>query len=171
MNAVAQSSLSRAVFQDEVAATPALASPSSTSFPQHRVNIGTETSSWMRDLESRFNEVVSLPIGWDGYGGVPVSFTTAQFAAQMIERLCVANVPAPSIVPGSDGSLQIEWHSGGFDIELDVQEPLKVEAYRLNQETNDAEELDIESDFRRIAIWISDVARVRAEAKKDQTVG
>ncbi|WP_157776571.1 hypothetical protein [Nitratireductor aquibiodomus] len=164
MNALAQRSLSSTAFGDEVAVVPTLDSLTSTTFPQHRVVVATHSSPWMRDLSSRFDEVVSLTKGWDGYSGVPVSFTTAQFAAQMIERLWVPGVPTPSIVPGTDGSVQVEWHAGGFDVELDVLEPLEVEAYRLNRKTGEVDELEIESDFSQIAQWISDIALARKEA-------
>jgi len=171
MNALARRSVSSTVFQDEIAAIPTLDSLTSTIFPQHRLVVTTHSSPWMRDLSSRFNEVVLLPLGWDGYTGVPVSFTTAQFAAQMIERLWVSNVPTPSIVPGTDGSVQVEWHAGGYDIELDVLGPLEVEAYRMNQATGEVDELEIESDFSQIAQWISDIALVRRAANVGVAVG
>jgi hypothetical protein len=125
----------------------------------------------MERLASRFDEVVGLPRGWDGYSAVPVSFGTAQFAAQMIERLCIPDVPAPSIVPGSDGSLQVEWHAGGFDIELDVQGPNEVEAYRLNQGTDATDELEVESDFTQIASWLTELSLARAAANTDRIAG
>lgn len=162
MNTHSEAIDSSAVFRDEIAAFPAIDSQTSIIFPQHRVRAGHHGSRWMRELADRFEGVVSLNIGWDGYTAVPVSFATAQFAAQIIERLCVPHVPAPNIVPGSDGSLQIEWHVGGYDIELDVIEPLKVEAYRLNQQTSVEDEIEIESDLTEIATWISEVAVARA---------
>lgn len=171
MNAVASLNVSSTVFQDEVTSVPTTDSQTSTIFPQHRVRVASHDSRWMKELASRFDEIVGLSRGWDGYAGVPVSFSTAQFAAQMIERLCVPDVPTPSIVPGSDGSLQVEWHVGGFHIELDVTAPLEVEAYRMNQLTGEEDELDVESDFTQIAQWVSDVADVRRNMLLDQVAG
>ena len=171
VNTLARQNVRSPAFQDEIAAIPSLDSLTSTNFSQHRVVVATQTSLWMRNLSSRFNEVVSLPRGWDGYTGVPVSFTTAQFAAQMIERLCVSDVPTPSVIPGTDGSVQVEWHTGGYDVELDVLGPLEVEGYRLNQATGEVDELEIESDFSQIAQWISDIALVRRAANVDVAAG
>lgn len=167
MNALAPLNVSSTVFQDEVASVPTSDSQTSTIFPQHRVRIARHSSRWMKELTSRFDEIVGLSKGWDGYVGLPVSFSTAQFAAQMIERLCVPGVPAPSIVPGSDGSLQVEWHVGGFDIELDVTAPLEVEAYRMNRQTGEEDELEVESDFAQIAQWISEIANARNSSLSD----
>ncbi len=171
MTMAAPTNFSSTVFQEEVAAIPTSDSQSSTIFPQHRVRIDNHNSRWMKELAERFDDIVGLSKGWDGYAGEPVSFTTAQFAAQMIERLCIPDVPAPSIVPGSDGSLQVEWHVGGFDIELDVTAPLAVDAYRMNQNTGAEDELEVESDFTQIAQWISEVAYVRQNEKLDQAAG
>ena len=177
MNTLARSNVSSPAFQDEIAATSSLSSLSSldsltsANSLQHRVVVATPTSLRMRNLASRFNEVVSLPEGWDGYTGVPVSFATAQFAAQMVERLCVSDVPTPSVIPGTDGSVQVEWHTGGYDVELDVLGPLEVEGYRLNQATGKVDELEIESDFSQIAQWISDIALARRAVNVDVAAG
>ena len=172
MNALARRSASSTAFQDEITAIPTPDSLTSTIFPQNRMVFTLRSSPWMRELNSRFNDIVSLPRGWDGYAGAPVSFSTAQFAAQMIERLWVPDVPTPSIIPGTDGSVQIEWHAGGYDIELDVLDPSEVEAYRLNKASGEVDKIKIESDFSEIAQWISDIARVvQRAAKVDAAAG
>tara|TARA_Y100000815_G_C13285925_1_gene478780 strand:- start:48 stop:548 length:501 start_codon:yes stop_codon:yes gene_type:complete len=127
-----------------------------------RATVNHHPSAWMRLLSDRFNEISSLPTGWDGYGGVAVKFNTAQFAAQVIERLYMPDLVAPSIVPGSDGSMQAEWHLNGFDVELDFLGPLKVVAYRFDHVSQDEEEVELESDFTLVAGWIADLAADRA---------
>ena len=57
-------------------------------------------SSWVRALESRFEEVTALSSGWDGYAGKPVSFGCATFAANLLEAICIDSLPAPQLVPG-----------------------------------------------------------------------
>lgn len=171
MNALSRRTVSSYAFQDDVEVIPSLDSATSTVFTQHRVIVKTHTSVWMQHLASRFDEIVSLAKGWDGYSAVPVAFGTAEFAAQMIERLCISEVPVPSIIPGSDGSLQVEWHAGGFDIELDVQGPNEVEAYRLNQATGATDELELESDFSQIASWLTELSIARSAANKNCIAG
>lgn len=155
MNAQSQN----AAFQDEIEVHPTPDDSIVTfTFPQHRVRIEQPKSAWMIALQERFNEIVRLPIGWDGYTGIPVPFTTANFAAQIIERLYSKDVEPPSIVPGSDGSMQIEWHVNGYDIELDVLGQVNVGAYRYNHLTKIEEELELEIDFTRIQEWISSLS-------------
>jgi hypothetical protein len=120
-----------------------------------RVRVNTPASSWSSALSRRFDELVSLPKGWDCYSGIAVTFTTAKFAADLLERLFVDGVPEPQLVPGSDGSVQIEWHVNGFDVELDVLAPYEVSAIRRNITTNVVEELELQTDFTALTSWIA----------------
>ena len=119
-------------------------------------------SLWIQELKDRLDKLTSLPRGWDGYNGQPVSFNCAQFAANLIERLYVANVPAPQLVPGADGTLQLEWHMNGFDVEVDVLGPYAVMATRFDHETAMDEEIEIQTDFSELANWIHALGEARS---------
>lgn len=128
---------------------------SNSVFTSHRVRVPDLNSGWVLELRERLDELTALPVGWDGYVGRPVSFQCANFVANMLERLCQDNVPAPSLVPGSDGSLQVEWHRNHFDVELDVLGVQNVVATRVNHRTGEEETIEIQSDFSGIVDWIS----------------
>ena len=107
------------------------------------------------EIKDRLDELTSLPRGWDGYDGEPVSPGCAQFAANLIERLYVANVPAPQLVPGNaDGTLQLEWHTNGCDVEVDVLGPYLVTVTRLDHRTGVHEEIKYDYDFLILDEWI-----------------
>lgn len=162
MNSTQQASTA---FQHDIGCYPSSSDPiSSINPPQARLRVAQPRSKWVADLTERLNEITSLPPGWDGYDGCPVSFNVAQFAANLIERLCVADMPAPNLVPGSDGTLQIEWHRNQYDVEIDVLGPYRVVAYRRHQKTGVEQELDLESDFTVLAGWIDELL-VEQEAR------
>lgn len=142
---------------------PTVDNISSISPAQTRVRVEPARSKWICDLRERFDEITSLPKGWDGYDGRPVTFTTAQFAASLIERLSVDGVPSPSLVPGSDGTVQIEWHRNHYDIEIDVLGPYEVVAFRRDQRTGNEEELDLQMDFTALAGWIEGLSSKRQQ--------
>ncbi len=129
-----------------------------------RTRVDQPTSAWFQKLEDRFSELTSLPRGWDGYTGKPVSFPCAYFAANLIERLYVKGVREPALVPGSDGTLQIEWHYNRYDIEADVLAPYKVVAYRLDHMTGREEEMEIQADFTKLADWVIALGQSRTSA-------
>ena len=124
---------------------------------KHRVT--KPTSDWFVDLQDRFDELTALNKGWDGYAGLPVSFNCALFAANLIERLFVADVPKPSLVPGSDGTIQIEWHRNQFDIEIHVLGPNELIASRYDHRTGNSQKLELENDFSELGDWIVDLQR------------
>ncbi|MCW5684267.1 MAG: hypothetical protein KIT85_07705 [Pseudolabrys sp.] len=110
---------------------------------------------WRDDVIQRLNELVRLPRGWDGYHGGPVAFSNAHFALRMLEAVCGMGSPAPQIVPGADGDLQIEWHTDSAVIELHVLGPNHVHAWRQLSDGSDPEELSLGNDFTTVARWIS----------------
>ena len=118
------------------------------------VRVAQPRSQWAADLKDRFDELTSLARGWDGYAGRPVSFHCAQFAANLIERLFVGGVPAPQLVPGGDGTLQIEWHRNQYDVEIDVLDTYDVLAVRRNITTGEVEEIELQMDFSPLSEWI-----------------
>lgn len=123
-------------------------------FTSQRVRVPGFNSPWYRACEQRLSQLVRLPIGWNGYRSLPVTFQVASFAANMIERLYVEGVPPPSLVPGTDGSLQVEWHRAGFDVELDVRAPKLVDCYRYEIATGAEDIITASDNFTTIFEWI-----------------
>jgi hypothetical protein len=122
-----------------------------------RLEVLGSTSGWLASLTKRFEDVVSLMPGWDGYQGRPVSFSVAVFAANLLEAIYVETLDAPSIVPGADGSLQIEWHMFGFDIEVDILAPNNVVATRYRHADSTEEVVELKNDFSILADWIDEL--------------
>ncbi len=135
-----------------------------SAFAQSRVFVG-EHSPWIHFLQNRFNELGALPRGWDGYNGLPVRATVLMFAADIMKKLYVPGLKAPALVPGADGTLQIEWHSNQFDIELDVLGVNQIHALRFDCETGVEETADLSNDVSIPAVWIHEmVARSQVAA-------
>ena len=118
------------------------------------VRVPRNHSFWVQELENRLNHLVALEPGWDGYGGKPVSIKVAQFSANLLEQLYVDKVPAPQLVPGSDGSMQIEWHVNQYDLEVDVMAPYDVVATLDDRQSGKEEEIEIENDYTILAGWV-----------------
>jgi hypothetical protein len=127
-------------------------------------NKSTERAAFSRSHNFWPNDAVKiietlkreLTYGWDGYQGQPLNQSTVDFAITVLQRISNAETPRPAIVPVSDGSLQIEWHTNTCDIEIHVRAPNKVHAWRyVVGGDNDGEPIDLSSDFREIQPWIA----------------
>jgi hypothetical protein len=123
-------------------------------FQRYRVRVEGNQSVWNDELQHRFNRITELPLGWDGYQGKPVSFACASFASKILEQLFIDGLIAPSIIPGSDGTLQIEWHKSKMDVELDVLGPNSVLAYMKDDELASNTEIEIQNDFTEVMVWL-----------------
>ena len=108
-------------------------------------------------IPKRLNELMSLENGWDGPGSVPVSKGNADFALSVTRELFRGKVPAPSIFPIGDGTLQIEWHCNGYEVELDVVAPNDVNAGRLHISSGVDEEIKVSDDLAILSSWIEDL--------------
>jgi hypothetical protein len=117
---------------------------------------------WQPEISDRLEYLLGLKSGWDGYSGPEVSLQNAHFLLHLLTRVCPPNCPTPHIVPGSDGSLQIEWHSHMFDIEINIMTPYKATAWRSNNvldEERAEEEIEITNDFKTLSDWISEYSQ------------
>lgn len=69
---------------------------------------------------ARLNDLLDLPPGWDGSRARPVTDAAALSAMKTLFAVANDRSLAPQIVPLVDGGIQIEWHAGGFSIEIEV---------------------------------------------------
>lgn len=70
------------------------------------------------DLEARAAELQALEADWDSYGAKVVAHPTLNKAIDVALALApfFPNEP-PFLAPCSDGSVQVEWHADGWEIE------------------------------------------------------
>lgn len=107
---------------------------------------------WRPPIIEQLEMLMKLETGWDGYQGEPVSFENAIFALKMLEGICPDDAPAPQIVPGTGGDLQIEWHTHAANIELHIIAPNNVHAWIANEQTGpDGQDHTLTIDFTVIA--------------------
>ena len=121
---------------------------------------------WNDEVTVRLQNLIRLASGWDGYQGRPVSFVNANFAYQMLNSICGPETPAPQIVPGAAGDLQIEWHTLRGDIELHVRGPNDVHAWRaISGSDPDGKELNLTVNFVDVAQWVKEVTEAQIAAE------
>jgi hypothetical protein len=84
--------------------------------------------------------LMHLPPNWDSYGSPRIQEATVRRAVQVlyiVEKEKMAP-PSPHIVPVSGGGLQIEWRTGGRELEIELLpdgsiEFLTVEGEQINE--------------------------------------
>ena len=69
----------------------------------------------------KFEELKALPDGWDSYGAPALDKAIVDSARQFLQRV--------SVVPCSDGGVQLEWHTHGIDMEIEFEPDGRLGVY------------------------------------------
>jgi len=105
--------------------------------------LGSTAPRWIARVAKRSAELLTLPDGWDTYGSSRVNPRAAAYALRLLLLISSTNTPAPSLVPLADGGVQVEWHTDGADLEVEVAANGVLSIYSVVGGTED----EWESDF------------------------
>jgi hypothetical protein len=77
---------------------------------------------WMAIVKENARALSELSAGWDGRGSVAISRKVLYRATSYVESALkdLPDVVSPRLVPGGDGSVQIEWHAKHGELEFDM---------------------------------------------------
>lgn len=69
----------------------------------------------------RAAELLQLPRGWNSYDAAPISQESLREALTFLLEAAttIPNLASPAVVPTAPGGIQLEWHQGGVDIEVE----------------------------------------------------
>lgn len=107
--------------------------------------------NWLLSVCNRLNELVRLPLGWDGHDGRPVELDVAVFAAQFLLQTLEPDGPAPLVVPLSYGGVQLEWHENGIDLEIEVEAANRIFVSFEDRETGEEFEKGFSTNYTEVA--------------------
>jgi len=131
---------------------------SRTAAPVVTMKVGY-AAAWFRDAIDRLEDLASLAPGWDSYGAKSVAADMALAAVKFLAAVAAAapSVHEPSIVPLSDGGIQVEWHRGGIDLEVEFSddEPGVSRVDHTNGDTAERPLSDALSEVLRVATRLS----------------
>ncbi|WP_270038312.1 hypothetical protein [Solirubrobacter ginsenosidimutans] len=118
--------------------------------------------AWRRTTSERLSNLLGLPDDWDSNGSGAPSLMAAIEALSLLERVLGSDAVAPSVVPLSDGGVQLEWHRRGTDVEV-ILGPVDDRGIFV-EDTNGVWEgsVDDSSDVVELARRLTDVAAAAA---------
>lgn len=123
------------------------------------------SKNWKSVLSDNVRGLSSLAQGWDGPKSIPISPAVLSRAVFFVETALESVgtssdvlVAPPRLVPGGDGSIQIEWHNKRGELELDIDADGATHIWindRLNGVEFDGEGEKALALFYRWAPWIA----------------
>jgi hypothetical protein len=111
--------------------------------------------AWLQPTIRSFLDLLQVPQNWDGYGASQVQEQIVQQALLLLFEVMDNDAPPPSVVPLSDGGVQVEWHRHGrnLEIEFPADEPSGFYYYENN---NDIEcEGQVSSRYDQLQSYIA----------------
>ncbi len=101
-----------------------------------RLTVGhTDVPAWVQPVAHQLRELHGLGVNWTGYRAMPVQSRLIETAfSEVLANVMPSEGAVPRIVPCVDGGIQLEWHRGGWDVEvnLDPMGEIWVDAARAD---------------------------------------
>lgn len=119
----------------------------------------SEEPAWRTPTLGSMGELLSLRANWDSYGAPPTNPWSVVAALQFLFMTMQQDTPAPAVVPTSRGSVQLEWHTRGIDLEIQIESPGRMHVSYENSERGIEWEGEITSDLEPLAKCIHELSR------------
>jgi hypothetical protein len=116
---------------------------------------------WFGSAQAAVAGLRALPANWDSYGAPRINEGCAVAALNLLLNVTKANTPRPAIVPTSRGGTQLEWHTRGVDLEVELLTPGRVLASYEDQRTGETWEKELLGDLTALD---GAIARLSEEA-------
>jgi hypothetical protein len=113
---------------------------------------------WVRSVEQRLNHLLALPRGWDGHGAPPPHMDALVATIGLLIATMSAETPVPAIFPTYEGGLQLAWHQGGIDLEIEIPPRSRYEV-SFYDDTDPDNELDLFASEDAIRDVLAEITR------------
>jgi hypothetical protein len=120
-----------------------------------------EQPAWLMPVVKVMGELLNLPENWDSYGACRISPAATEFALQLLPETMRVDTPVPTVVPTSSGGVQLEWHTRGIDLEVEIKSPGRLYVSYEDHRDNVEWEGELTSDLTRLSGFLSELSQRR----------
>jgi hypothetical protein len=113
----------------------------------------------LEPIRDRVEHLLTLAQNWDSYGGRSIDPMTVAHTVRVLAEVMENQSPLPTLVPTHSGGVQIEWHQGRVDLEIEVVSPSTVVVDFADLVTGESWEEEVTTDFRRVKEAVQVVSR------------
>jgi hypothetical protein len=116
---------------------------------------------WLKETEDTLRGFATLPEGWDSYGAKSTEPRVVDAAIELLHRIVQHNTLKPAVVPTNWGGIQIEWHTQGVDLEIEITPQGGIRLLYDNPQEDAEEEFELGFDLTPLADLIAKVSPSR----------
>ncbi len=105
----------------------------------------------------RAAELLQLPRGWNSYDAAPVSQESLREALTFLLEAAttIPNLASPAVVPTAPGGIQLEWHQGGVDIEVEFNPDDPPSWYAEDVASGETAEEVLAPNDATLRVWLA----------------
>ena len=111
--------------------------------------------AWLPAIVAKLAELATLPPNWNSYRAAPVKPPCLLAAVQLLLAVMQDNSPTPAVVPTNRGTVLLEWHKRGIDLEIDVLGPDRFHVVAEDAARGIECESDVGADLTEIVQFIN----------------
>src|SRR5579872_3088407 len=86
------------------------------------IDVGGDTAGWVLEAAAKLETLGRFQIGWDSYGGLPLKAGAKDLTVRALRWLSHDELPAPAVVLGSGGTVQLEWRTKDKELEVELRD-------------------------------------------------
>lgn len=106
---------------------------------------------WVEPTLRTLGQLLLLPTDWDSFGGRAVHPSCVWSAWDLLRSVMRPDSPAPAVVPTNRGGVQLEWHSGAIDVEIEIEPSLRIRASYEDSAAGTSWEEELNDNFVKVA--------------------
>ncbi len=105
---------------------------------------------WFQDAIASLNELAGLPANWDSYGAGRIRHSSIIATVELLLCIMRDDTPVPCLVPTNRRAVQLEWHTRGIDLEVEVRGPGRLHVAFEDARDGSEWETDVGSDLSQL---------------------
>ena len=123
------------------------------------VDLSHRPPVWSCETLESLCELSCLPENWDSYHAPRIRQDCIKAAMELILSIASDNTPRPSVVPTSRGTVLLEWHTRGVDLEIEILSLVSFHVSFEDCRTGDETEQDVGSNLRPLVEYMERLSR------------
>jgi hypothetical protein len=109
--------------------------------------------SWLGTVARQMVGFLGLENNWDSYGAAVVKRSTVEEAINFLYFIngnLLAPLPQPMAVPTAGGGIQLEWHTKGVDLEIELTQSSEITLFFKDSTQTEEWTLRTAADFKKL---------------------
>ncbi len=122
------------------------------------ISLNGDDPAWLMPTLDRCAQLLQLSDNWNSYGARSIEPSAVAAAIELLLQLMNPGTPPPLVIPTNRGSVNLEWHTQGMDVEVKDIESGRVYLYVEDQRGDHEWDGELRSDVQPLVSVLAELA-------------